>query len=388
MTRRLLLLLPSSTYRTDAFIAASRRLPDDVDVVTATDGDVTLPNEGPRGALSLPFSPVHDAVTALLTYAARHPLHAVVGVDDHAQLVAASVAAALGLPYSSPAAVAHTLDKLTQAHQLGAAGLPTPVTLHRAVLKPRAGRASQGVIRLPEEVVVQQYIPWSAEVAVEALLRDGAFQGLAIFDKPDPLEGPTFEETLYVTPSRLGRDAELYDVAARACAALGLTHGPVHVELRIDDQGAAWVIEVNPRSIGGRCSSALRFADPLTLDSLAPEELTLEDLILRSALSLPPPNKLTSTGAAAVAMLPVPSRGRLQSVEGLDAASQIEGVSSVEITIPISTSVVPLPDGDRYLGFITAFAPTPAAAEAAVRQACAAIGVTIASPPASSAPSI
>lgn len=366
VTRRLLLLLPSSTYRTDAFIAASRRLPAEVDLVTATDAEVALPSDGPRGALSLPFDPVDDAVATLVCYADTHPVHAVVGVDDHAQSLAAAFAAARALPYSAPEAVTGTLDKLAQARTLEAAGLPVPRTFHRPIVKPRGGRASRGVVRLADELLVQEYIPWQAEVAVEALLLAGRFQPLAIFDKPDPLEGPFFEETLYVTPSRLGRDEELHELAARACAALGLTHGPAHIEIRIDDQGAAWVIEVNPRSIGGRCSGALKFGD----------DVTLEDLILRAALDLPLPD-LAVVAPAAIAMLPVPSAGRLHSVQGVDAALQIAGIASVEFTIPTGADVVPLPKGDRYLGFITAFAPTPAAAEAAARAAAATLQVDI-----------
>ncbi len=371
MSQRLLLLLPSSTYRTDAFIEASRRLPGGVDIVTATDRDLALPDDGPRGALSLPFHPIDDAVTTLVAYARRHPLHAVIGVDDHAQLLASRIAEALDLPYSPAAAVAGTLDKLAQARTLAAAGLPVPRTLHRPVVKPRSGRASRGVVRLDPSVLVQEYIPWSAEVAVEGLLTGDGFRTLAIFDKPDPLEGPFFEETVYVTPSRVGSDGDLAALASDACAALGLTHGPVHVELRLDDQGAAWLIEVNPRSIGGRCSTVLRFRDGLTL----------EDLILRTALGLSlPPEQTALTSAAAVAMVPVPCAGQLEAVHGIAAAAQVPGVCGVEIMAPLGSEVLPLPEGDRYLGFVTGFAPTPGEAEAAVREAMALLKVQVTSP--------
>jgi biotin carboxylase len=208
-------------------------------------------------------------------------------------------------------------------------------------------------------VLVEDFIA-GGEVAVEALLRGGELDLLAIFDKPDPLNGPFFEETIYVTPSRFAveRQAEIRDTTARAARALGLTDGPIHAELRINDRGI-WMLELAARSIGGLCSRTLRFGSGISL----------EELILRHAAGLPMPDHGREERAAGVMMLPIPTGGRLKAVTGQAEARQVPGVDGLVITIPPGEQLVPLPEGDRYLGFMFAHADSPDAVETALRQA-------------------
>jgi biotin carboxylase len=218
-----------------------------------------------------------------------------------------------------------------------------------------------------EPVLVERYVP-GEEVAVEALLRSGRLEVLAIFDKPDPLTGPYFEETLYVTPSRLPAEAqaEIAASVAVAAAAIGLTEGPVHAELRIDPDGRPWILELAARTIGGLCARTLRFA----------AGVTLEELVLRHALGLPIDPRRERL-AAGVMMMPIPTAGRLVAVHGQDEARAILHITALEISIPIGGQVRPLPEGDRYLGFLFARASTSAAVEGALRTAHAHLNVEI-----------
>ena len=255
------------------------------------------------------------------------------------------------------------------------------------VLKPLALSASRGVLRaddakgfqaaarriveiLDDEVapiLVEGYIP-GMEVALEALLLDGRLHPLALFDKPDPLEGPTFEETLYVTPSRLPNEQqdEILAMAQRAADALGLEEGPVHAEFRLNDQGV-WPLEIAARTIGGLCARSLSFGT----------ETSLEDLVLRHALGLPIEILAREATASGVMMIPIPRGGTLQAVAGEQAATAVPGVIEVTISIPLGQTVVPLPEGDKYLGFIFAKADTPDEVEAALRAAHAELSFEI-----------
>jgi biotin carboxylase len=212
---------------------------------------------------------------------------------------------------------------------------------------------------LARQILVETYIP-GVEVAVEGLLSRGRLRVLAIFDKPDPLEGPFFEETIYVTPSRLSASVQQSIVActAQAVATLGLEHGPIHAELRVNDQGP-WILEVAPRSIGGLCSRALRFG----------EGMSLEELILRHAMGLEVDSIIRERQAAGVMMIPIPQAGVLREVRGQDEARAVPGIEEIRLTIPLGQEVVPLPEGWRYLGFIFARDDTPEQVEAALRDA-------------------
>jgi biotin carboxylase len=255
------------------------------------------------------------------------------------------------------------------------------------VVKPLSLSASRGVIRADDDaeldaavariramlddpgepLLVESFVP-GAEVAVEGVLRGGALETLAVFDKPDPLDGPYFEETIYVTPSRLPAEAiaQVEATASAAAAALGLSEGPVHAELRVDGDRVT-LLELAARSIGGLCSRALRFG----------AGVSLEEVILRHALGMPPGHLRREELASGVMMLPIPRAGVLREVGGLEEARAVPGVAGLEISIAPGKSVLPLPEGDRYLGFLFAKADTPEQVEQALREAHAKLQVDI-----------
>jgi len=398
---RLLLLLPTTTYRTQDFLDAARTL--GVDIVCASEKPSTFEAHAPDNLLTLDFADPDAAAAKVADLSSRRPLNAVVGVDDLTTVVAAAIAERLGLRGSAVAAVAAARDKYQMRQCLAAGGVPIPRFRRIAlkddpflaargvafpcVLKPLALSASRGVIRANnvdqfiaafrriatllqrddvevsgdagQFLLAEQYVP-GVEVALEGLLMGGALHTLALFDKPDPLEGPFFEETLYVTPSRLPADAQgaIERVAGAACVALGLTEGPVHAELRVN-AGGPWVLEVAARSIGGLCSRTLRFGTGMTL----------EEIILRHALGWPIDSLARERRPAGVMMIPIPRAGRLQAVHGTEAAGAVPGIEDVTITAHAGQDLVPLPEGWQYLGFIFARADTPGAVEAALRDA-------------------
>lgn len=398
---RLLLLLPTTTYRTHDFLEAARAL--DVELVCASERPNTLEAQLPDHFLTLDFADPDAAATTVTAFNRAHPLRAVVGVDDVTAVAAAAIAERLGLTSSGVAAVATARDKYQMRQCLAAAGLPTPryrrlalkddpfVTVRGVgfpcVLKPLTLSASRGVIRAntidqfiaafrriaallarddvtvsgdgAEYLLAEAFIP-GVEVALEGLMLGGQLHTLAMFDKPDPLDGPFFEETIYVTPSRLPDDVQrrLREATAAACAALGLSEGPIHAELRVNDAGP-WVLEIAARSIGGLCSRTLRFGTGVSL----------EELILLHALGRPIASLDREQRAAGVMMIPIPRAGRLSAVEGEAAARAVDGIEDVTITVHRGQELVPLPEGWQYLGFIFARADTPAAVEAALRDA-------------------
>ncbi len=398
---RVLLLLPTATYRAEDFLAAAATL--GAEVVVASDRRQALHGAMGDRALRVDMRRPERAAAAIVELAARSPLDAVVAVDDGGVAAAALASERLGLAHNPPSAVAATRDKAAMRRAFRAAGIPQPefvvlapgddagVVGLPAVLKPVALSASRGVIRADDAegardaharirailaaggedadgpVLAESYIP-GAEVAVEALMRAGALEVLAVFDKRDPLEGPYFEETLYVTPSRLGPQAlrRIEALTAAAARALGLREGPVHAEVRLDGD-RAWVLELAARSIGGLCSRALRFG----------AGVSLEEVILRHALGLEIGPHDRERAAAGVMMLPIARAGTLREVRGLHAARAVAGVQDIRITIPRGRPVVPLPEGDRYLGFVFARAETPARVEAALREAHARLDVVV-----------
>jgi hypothetical protein len=320
----------------------------------------------------------------------------------------------LHLTYNSTESVENCRSKLRQREVLQKAGLPVPdffsfaltepidSVLKRVIFpcvsKPLRLAASQGVIRAdnpaefgaaveriarlltsPEiqvtreadldRLLVERYIP-GTEVALEGFLDEGQLHVLALFDKPDPLEGPYFEESIYVTPSRLPEkiQQEISARAAQCVLALGLTEGPVHAEFRVNDQGP-WVLEVAPRPIGGLCSRVLRFG---------PQRIFLEELLIRRALRLPGAEWQREPDAAGVMMIPVPRNGVLEEVQGTEEALAIAGICEIQITARLHDFITAWPEGSSYLGFIFARAKTPDLAEAALRKAHDALRFTIA----------
>jgi biotin carboxylase len=358
----------------------------------------------PGGLLTLDFAQPDHAAEQARAFAARYPLDAVLGVDDDTALLAAVVAVALGLPANPVSALEAARDKHRQRQVLARHGLPVPrfrryrlsddleaiagTVPYPCVVKPLRLSASRGVIRADsaseflaavrrlsailaqpdvaaaceetrEDFLVEDYVP-GVEVALEALLVAGRLRPLALFDKPDPLEGPFFEETVYVVPSQLPPTAQatIVETAGRAARALGLDRGPIHAELRWNERGA-WLIELAARPIGGRCSAVLRFAD----------DSTLEELVIREALGLPLGPMTREARAASVMMMPVPGSGVLRDIQGVEEARAVPGVDDVVITAHRGQELVPWPEGSRYPGFIFAHGSRPEEAVRAVREA-------------------
>jgi biotin carboxylase len=394
---RLLLILPTSTYRAGDFLQAARAL--GAEVVVASERRQALARVMGHRALTVNCRNPDEAADRIARLAARKPLDAVVAVDDEGVLVAALAGQRLGLAHNPPDAAARSRDKAAMRRALQDAGVPQPefrmagpaAEVARlaaevglpCVVKPVSLSGSRGVIRADDReaavvaakrvrailadagedpdapLLVERYIPGD-EVAVEGLLRGGTLEPLAVFDKPDPLEGPYFEETIYVTPSRLPPETlgAIVRMTADAAAALELVEGPIHAELRTDG-GRAWVLELAARSIGGLCSRSLRFG----------VGVTLEEVILRHALGLPIDDLRRESAASGVMMIPIPRAGILEEVRGQDRARAVPGIAGLELTIGPGRHVKPLPEGDRYLGFLFARADGPEGVEHALRTA-------------------
>ncbi|HEY6106133.1 MAG TPA: ATP-grasp domain-containing protein, partial [Anaeromyxobacteraceae bacterium] len=367
----LLLLVPTRSYRTDDFRAAAARL--GVPLVLGSDRCHRIEEafgESPE-IVSLDYRRPARAAGRIAEAARRRPIRAVVPVDEGTAVIAALAAEKLGLPHNPPEAARRAADKHAMRRALRKAGVPVPdfrvfdlapgpegpagEVGYPCVLKPLLLSASRGVIRADDpasfaaawrrleriletaraerrprearaarQVLVEAFVP-GAEVALEGLLRGGSLEVLALFDKPDPLDGPFFEETIYVTPSRhpAGPQEAVRRVAAEAARALGLAEGPVHAELRLSPTGPV-VLEVAARSIGGLCARALRFG----------AGLSLEEIVVAHAMRLPLSSLAREARASGVMMLPIPRRGILHGVSGLDGARAVPGVEDVVVTIP------------------------------------------------------
>jgi biotin carboxylase len=216
---------------------------------------------------------------------------------------------------------------------------------------------------LERDLLIETFIA-GREYAIEGLLTAGRLMPLALFDKPDPLDGPFFEETIYVTPSSASPDEHraIFDAVERAAAALGLWHGPVHAECRVNAEGV-YVLEVAARPIGGLCSRVLRF------ERGAARPLSLEHVLLRHALGWDVSEVQREAGGAAVMMIPIPRRGVFRGLSGEEAARGIPFVEDLRITAKQDQRLERLPEAGSYLGFIFARAPGAADAEGAVREA-------------------
>ncbi len=377
---RLLLLLPTVTYRTVAFVEAARRL--GIEVTVASERPSTFERANPTGLVTLDFAdPAHAAAQAR-AFARAHPVHGVVAVDDDTAVVAAAIAQELGLR-GNPVAAARAARRVAGRAAYPCVLKPLRLSASRGVVRAddppgfvAAFRRVQAILEQPEvagcgewarHILVEEFVP-GREVAVEGLVMRGSVRVLAIFDKPDPLDGPFFEETIYLTPSRLARTAQQ---AIAACAqaavdALGLREGPIHAEIRHNDRGA-WLIELAARPIGGRCSGALRFEMRETENGK--RETSLEEIIIRHALGMELPTLEREEQASGVMMIPVPGAGVLRDVRGVVEARAVPLVEEVAITAHPGQTLVPWPEGSRYPGFIFARGESSEAVEAALRAA-------------------
>ena len=398
---RLLLLLPAAGYANRDFIAAAARL--NIELVACADYCHRLaPGWGLPPLMSVPFDQPDIALPQVLA-ALKQPVDAVLAVDDHGQALAAQLRVALKLPGNPPEAVATLTDKLHFRQLQQATGLLYPafaqvgadalaaaaVSGFPLVVKARRLNASRGVIRADDAdqlvraleqvqriqalaqrdkdaLLVERFIS-GVEVALDGVLCSGVLRVLAVFDKPDPLDGPYFEETLFITPSRLPDATQRAFAAAveRACVAAGVTEGVVHAEARVNEAGV-WLLEIAPRGIGGLCGRVL--VATLGMDSA--------EIVLRHAVGLPLPVQANDT-AAGVMMIPIPASGIFHGVDGQDEARAVPDITGIEITAPPGQLVAPPPESAGYLGFLFSRAATPQQAEAALRAAHAALSVRI-----------
>ena len=423
-------MTPPGSYRVHAYLEAARDL--GIEILVASEGEYSLV-PGIRDGLQVDLADSETVIEQVVSAHRDRSIAGVVATDDATVEVANRAAAAIGLAHNAPSAARITRRKDLARAALAAAGLPVPairrVDLRHAigpqlagiespsVVKPLAMSASRGVIRaddLPDleaacrragaivsasagisaqaatgttadipvavstdaderrTLLVESFVP-GPEIALEGMLADGELSVLALFDKPDPLDGPFFEETIYVTPSRL--PPPIQSLAAErvreGCAAYGLTEGPVHAELRIHE-GDAWIIEIAGRTIGGDCARLFTFGSGTSL----------EHLVLQRALGRAPgvsDAPFRDAGrAAGVLMIPTPGAGTLRRVEGVMAASRIPGIREVSITVREGYELTPLPEGGTYLGFVFALGEDPADVEDSLRRAQETIRVVLA----------
>jgi hypothetical protein len=410
---RVLVLSRTTGYQLHAFDAAAEEL--GFELVFATDRCDRLDDPWRDRAIPVRFYEERWSVAAIARAARDLPMNGVLAVGDRPVVLAALAAERLGLPGHPPDAARASVNKLATREALSAAGLPAPwffavgvdsdieLALARArfpcVVKPLAMAASRGVIRADDgrtfrdacarvrallggrdvlterndahrSILVEEYIP-GVEFALEGVVTSGDFQSFAIFDKPDPLEGPYFEETIYVTPSRLPAESQalLLHTVGAACRALGLRHGPVHAEVRLNSRGV-YVLELAARPIGGLCTRALRFSGGLPGQRRhdANGQGTLEEVLLVHATGGPIDAYTPGRRASGVMMIPVPRRGVFRRVDGLEAAKAVDGVEDVIVTARPGQMFLLPPDSASYPGFIFARADTPDGVERALRE--------------------
>jgi biotin carboxylase len=404
--KRILFLATTTGYQTRMFGEAAERL--GVKLVFATDRCDQLDDPWWDGAIAVRFHQEATTVDAVVRAAEKSQIAGILAVGDRPTVAAAYAARLLGLAGNPPEAAMAARDKRLTRERLRAAGLPVPefLVVRRsvdpraiapklrwpAVVKPAALSGSRGVMRADnpaqfiaafdrlrrllestdvavlqdpaaDDVIIESFIE-GREYALEGVLQRGQLHPLTIFDKPDPLDGPLFEETIYVTPSRAPAAVQdaIRDTVAAAVVALGLQHGPVHAECRVNDRGV-FVLEVAARPIGGLCARALQFTGP------SGESAGLEELLLRHALGEPVERWRRERGASGVMMIPIPAGGIFRRVEGAERAQHVHHVCDVRITAKADQPLVPLPEGASYLGFIFAKADSPDLVEQALRDA-------------------
>jgi carbamoylphosphate synthase large subunit len=405
---RLLLLTTTTGYQAQQFRAAAEQI--GMPLVLASNNCHALDDPWRDGALPVHFHQPKASAAKIREFALRQAIDGVVAIGDTPTLTAAVTARELGLRFHPPEAIEACRNKFLARERYKAAQMRVPwyqrfkahadedqaakAVPYPCVLKPLGLSASRGVIRANNEtefseafarirrllaakdvkilreetaawIQVESFIP-GREFAIEGLVSGGVLRALAIFDKPDPLDGPTFEETIYVTPSRVSgaEQQELLRCAEQAVTAVGLTDGPVHVELRLNDEGA-WMLDIAGRPIGGLCAGALRFRST----GASPVTTSLEELILRHAAGEEVSGYEREPSASGVMMIPIPSEGFYEGVEGVKDAEGVSGIERIEITAKYRQKLVPLPEGASYLGFIFARAGTPQEVEQALRDA-------------------
>jgi len=370
--KRVLLVAATTGYQVREFADAARAL--DLELVLATDRCHILENPWGDNAAPVRFEDPEPGIDAL---AARGPFDGILAVGDGPARVVSQAAERLGLRFHPAEAARAASNKLLAREHFHAAGMRVPEFRRMpiagadptgirfpCVLKPLDSSGSRGVIRANDQeefreaaariarmqahdqekgLIVEDYIP-GREFALEGVVTGGKLQTLALFDKPDALEGPFFEETIYVTPSREPEAIQrsIRETAQAAVTSLGFTDGPVHAEMRVNGQGV-WILEAAARPIGGLCARVLRFRAPFC---------TLEQLLLRHALGEDVSSATLAPGSHGVMMIPIPHAGVYRGVQGLEEARKVPGIEDIVITAKEGQELLPLPEGSAYLGFL------------------------------------
>ncbi len=382
-----ILIIPSASYRSNAFMNAADKL--DLKILVVTDNSQVFSDQFPDNIITMNFDHWTEKLDEISEWSDRFNLKAVIGVDEESILLAAIFSQYLGIEHNSIESVMRTKNKLLMRFELKKARMNCPwfrsFSIEKlpddiieeinfpCVIKPTFLSASQGVLRVNNEqefkegfqiltdllsqkkikkrggeeanyIMVEEYIPGN-EVSIEGIVSQGKLKILAIFDKPEPLEGPTFEETIFVTPTALSEamQSSLYETAQQAMETLGIVKGPVHIEVRINSNGN-YILECASRSIGGMCSKILEFQGGMSL----------EELILRSSLGRNIEKSNLSDTAKGVMMMPINNSGKLKEMRGVEEAISVDGITDLQITIKPGEMLDPLPKGDRYLGFLFA----------------------------------
>ena len=388
--RRVLILSTTTGYQLRSFDDAA--LKTGIDLMFATDRCHQLDDPWRDRAVAVRFHEEESSLRAVVEAAAVRRIDGVIAVGDRPVVLAARIAQELCIAGNTVTAAAASVNKLLSRRRLATAGLPVPwffdanvrtrISLdsrvrYPCVVKPLGLSGSRGVMRanspseldeaterlrallsridvrairmgLDDVALVERFIE-GREFAIEGVLTDGVVQTFAIFDKPDPLDGPFFEETIYVTPSDLDEDIQwaVIDQVQRAVDALGLGNGSVHAECRVGPDGI-FILEVAARPIGGLCSKVLRFTSSDSSDT------SLEEVLLRHAAGEDVSRFEREPRASGVMMIPIPRRGLLKRVQGVDAVRAIDGIEDVRITAKPDQLLEPLPEAGNYLGFIFA----------------------------------
>ena len=382
-----ILIIPSASYRSNAFMNAADKL--DLKILVVTDNSQVFSDQFPDNIITMNFDHWTEKLDEISEWSDRFNLMAVIGVDEESILLAAIFSQYLGIEHNSIESVMRTKNKLLMRFELKKARMNCPwfrsFSIEKlpddiieeinfpCVIKPTFLSASQGVLRVNNEqefkegfqiltdllsqkkikkrggeeanyIMAEEYIPGN-EVSIEGIVSQGKLKILAIFDKPEPLEGPTFEETIFVTPTTLSgsMQSSLYETAQQAMETLGIVKGPVHIEVRINSNGN-YILECASRSIGGMCSKILEFQGGMSL----------EELILRSSLGRNIEKSNLSDTAKGVMMMPINNSGKLKEMRGVEEAISVDGITDLQITIKPGEMLDPLPKGDRYLGFLFA----------------------------------
>ena len=386
--KNLLLLMTTSTYRASAYIDASKKL--SINLIIGTNQPDILAHLNPGSSITLDYSKNNQSLEKIIQHAEKFPIQGVLAVDEETLILGSIVANSLGLICNSVESVSATRSKYELRKILSEEGLRNPEfklisseenpdlisksISFPCVMKPTFLSGSRGVIRANNKeefkdayfriknildepellirgkdegkmILVEEYID-GIEVAVEGIIVNREFVPITIFDKPEPMQGPFFEETIYVTPSRLPQSIQkkILKETKNASNAIQLSNGPIHAELRVDCNGNPWIIDIASRTIGGKCSRAIKFLDGISL----------ENIILSHVMGEKIPNIMPISSSSGVMMIPIPQSGILNGVKGKEEGLQIKGIEEIEITIPLGEKVVQLPEGDRYLGFIFA----------------------------------